>query len=397
LHDTSTKFTRIRAIDAGSFEVQVGELLAALTVSHDRAVPSLDLRTWTFGFMNNTSIVACGLSHAKAIAVAYAMGLQEALIIEDDVSMSTIQEVAHNAELIWSILEQMVSSLPAGWQILQLSPLVINPEKAAAMHNDLMRDQRMWSKRCSCAGDDYMAWGAGAYMISRDGMRAFLETYLPQYLHASIIEAEAFSGLFDFQDTFTSLTADVWVYELPEVYVTHLPLLAPTEAVAQHSTRVSKSRFYHATMPTTQREAFHVALSALASNGFFNNLARNDLIQNALNQTRSMHNEHKQDHTRTTSGPRYALLLDLGMHTAALTATNVTDTHDWVVDVSTAAQRLRLHLLLEQLNVWQARFWTTMVNSYFRRCHFDLRPTKIVSCVSSDKPEDWSSYCASVR
>jgi GR25 family glycosyltransferase involved in LPS biosynthesis len=373
------KVTRISGVDASNFVMEAvnDELSTYITLYADEASSEkpkskkLHARTWQFGTMNKSAVVGCGLSHAKAIAAAYAMGLQEALIIEDDISMTIISE-RNNAQVVWSCLRGMMNSLPDDWHVLQLSTLIFNPDTAVAMHNDLMSDQRMWSKRTSCAGDSSMVWGAGAYMISRAGMHAFLRMHLPQLLRSSVTEAHAFAGWFDFRDTVTSLISDVWLYELDEVYVTHLPLFLPADYVAQASTIHAHGN--NSVMQTTQQELLGVAINALNAVGMLDDPANNKLYANALRQTQLI-NEQKRVHSRQHSeGPKYVLLLDVGMH-ASGTHTSGVDAPVRLVDVTTAAQRLQLHLQLEQTSPWKAKFWSTLLNSYIRRCHqYDLRP-----------------------
>jgi GR25 family glycosyltransferase involved in LPS biosynthesis len=373
------KVTRIGGVDASNFVMEAvknDQLSTYITLYADEAssekpkLKKLQARIWQFGMSNKSAIVGCGLSHAKAIAVAYAMGLQEALIIEDDISMTTISD-HNNAQVIWSCLRGMINSLPGDWQILQLFTTIINPDKAVAMHNDLMSDQRMWSKRTHCAGDSYMAWGTGAYMISRAGMHDFLQAFMPQFLDSSLSKAHAFAGYFDFRDLATSLVADVWLYELNEVYVTHLPLFLPADGVAETSTISSHGN--NSVMHTTQQELLGVAITALNAAGMLDEPTNYQLYAAALRQTQLI-NEKRRVHRRQQSqGPKYVLLLDVGMHASGAHTAGV-NAPVRLVDVTTAAQRLQLHLLLEQANPWIAKFWSTLLNSYIRRCHqYDLR------------------------
>jgi GR25 family glycosyltransferase involved in LPS biosynthesis len=373
------KVIRISAVDASSLVMEAAhdELSTYLTLyagepsSGHPTSEKLQVRIWQFGMMNKSAIVGCGLSHAKAIAVAYAMGLEEALIIEDDISMTTISN-GNNAQNVWSCLRGMINSLPGDWQILQLFTTIINPDKAVAMHNDLMSDQRMWSKRTSCTEDSPMVWGAGAYVISRAGMHAFLRTHLPQFLHSSVTEAQAFAGWYDFRDTATSLISDVWLYELDNVYVTHLPLFLPAEYVAQTSTIHAHGNY--SVMQTTQQELLRVAIDALKGVGMFDDLANNKLYAQALRQTQLIHEEKRMRRRNQSQGPKYVLLLDVGMHASGAHTSGV-EAPLRLADVTTAAQRLQLHLLLEQTGLWKAKFWSTLLNSYIRRCHqYDLRP-----------------------
>jgi GR25 family glycosyltransferase involved in LPS biosynthesis len=106
----SKQWKRIDAINAYEFDFYQNytELSVHLTIDAQRRkhrACKLDLKAWTFGTSGSLSAVACGLSHAKAIATAYTMGLQEVLILEDDMGLMHLSaDGAKNHSLVWSCL-----------------------------------------------------------------------------------------------------------------------------------------------------------------------------------------------------------------------------------------------------------------------------------------------------
>jgi GR25 family glycosyltransferase involved in LPS biosynthesis len=87
-----TSSTRISAIDASLFsrtdvEEEVSTYATLHTDNNSSKQATMQARIWRFGLAGRMSTLGCGLSHDKAIAVAYALGLQEVLIIEVDVEM----------------------------------------------------------------------------------------------------------------------------------------------------------------------------------------------------------------------------------------------------------------------------------------------------------------------
>jgi GR25 family glycosyltransferase involved in LPS biosynthesis len=50
----------------------------------------MQLTAWSFGVGGSLAAIGCALSHVKAVAIAYAMGLPEELILEDDISSASL-------------------------------------------------------------------------------------------------------------------------------------------------------------------------------------------------------------------------------------------------------------------------------------------------------------------
>ena len=88
-HYTELSWTRVQGIDGRQLVLDsIDEEHTTLARHYDETgLTSLSVRTWTVGLDGRAANLACGLSHAKAIAVAYAMGLEQSLIVEDDVQL----------------------------------------------------------------------------------------------------------------------------------------------------------------------------------------------------------------------------------------------------------------------------------------------------------------------
>lgn len=147
-------FSRVDAIDAATFTfLEVGDGGMSLRVVgppfHSKATssnssssgsddempqpqPCIDVLIWAFDSRQRLTTVGCGLSHLKAIAMAYAAGLQEVLIMEDDVApIDLLGDSGNgnggegwrgeaNAAMVWTYLRAMIDSLPADWTLLQV-------------------------------------------------------------------------------------------------------------------------------------------------------------------------------------------------------------------------------------------------------------------------------------
>eukprot|EP00953_Heterococcus_sp_UTEX-ZZ885_P012438 7132-Heterococcus_DN1.PRE.4 len=130
-----TKSTRISAIDASQFSRRdVDEELSTYATLHtgnnSSTQATMQARIWRFGLAGRITTLGCGLSHAKAIAVVYAMGLEQVLIIEDDVEMIQLTtDTNRNSAMIWHYLRSIIESLPADWLILQVFTTIFDDNK----------------------------------------------------------------------------------------------------------------------------------------------------------------------------------------------------------------------------------------------------------------------------
>jgi GR25 family glycosyltransferase involved in LPS biosynthesis len=177
-------------------------------------------------------IIGAGLSHAKAIAIAYAMGLEHAIILEDDMRMAH-NELGVERTTVWDLVRMVMESLPANWQILQLSHFWAGTRLSIEL--DQLRQGRVWSRRDALLSDQ-AKWGAGSYVISRRGMEEFLRSHMRSYLHASLADAHQFCLREDFRRSTTNVSPDYWIYYTSNVFSLHLPLFLPDSSVAAGST-----------------------------------------------------------------------------------------------------------------------------------------------------------------
>jgi GR25 family glycosyltransferase involved in LPS biosynthesis len=369
------QWTRVDAIDAHLLEIvdtQHQLSIHATLAARGSATSVLQARTWRFGLWGSTSTLGCGLSHAKAIAVAYSMGLQEALIIEDDIQMINLSDQVDNGQMVWHYLRQLVNSLPDNWDVLQVFNTIYSPRKAYEMHNQLMQ-HILWMRKDHCSSDDHLVLGAGAYLISRKGMHSFLSRHLPQFLHATQAEAESFGGFMDFRDSAISSVSDMWIYDLDNVYTSNLPLFIPADHVAQYSTihSLKNGSTLAAFMPSEQLQALQVSLGTLRSAGMFTvtpsgSSSSSSVLKRALLKTREQF--ERSDQLRLSFGrpSKIVLMLELSLHGSTADRTGL-ETPFIVYDITRADQRLEMLLVLEQISPWQARFWKTMVNLFFSR------------------------------
>jgi GR25 family glycosyltransferase involved in LPS biosynthesis len=362
--------TGISAVDASQFSrTDVVEELSTYATLHtsnnSSTLATMQARIWRFGLAGRISTLGCGLSHAKAIAVAYAMGLEEVLIIEDDVEMIQFsKDPSRNSAMIWHYLRSLIQSLPVDWSILQVFTTIFDDKKLSHVQQRIT-DHVLWSQRKHCSGNDYMLWGAGAYIINRKGMRQFLSQHLPDVLDITPNEAHAFHGHFDLRDSTITAVADIWLYATGGVYTSLMPLFVPAASVAKFSTITQHN--LESVMTREQATAVNNMITTLLFDRVFDN---NTILQEALQHTRHFHSAQLRDKIsiiNSIATARYAVLLELGLH-GVNAETQGTDTDVQLYDVTTAAQRLQLRLHLEQSNPYKAKFWSRLIDLYFQQC-----------------------------
>ena len=95
--------------------------------------------------------LACSLSHLKAIKTAYVSGVENALIIEDDVIIYRIPD-----------MEKLIHTAPKNWEILQLLTL----------------DYRTYYKKHVWVRHTDKQYTAAVYLINRQGMKKVLDRYI---------------------------------------------------------------------------------------------------------------------------------------------------------------------------------------------------------------------------
>jgi GR25 family glycosyltransferase involved in LPS biosynthesis len=327
----------------------------------------LQLHTWSIGVLGGAETFGCALSHVKAIAVAYGMGLTSALIMEDD--MYPIPLPSESSVQTWRYLDELLASLPTGWKVLQIATNIFNGHKIAEIQAAVTEDI-LWSIRDSCSGTDSMLWGAGAYVVSRNGMHEFLLRHAPSMLTATVQQAEQMCLTIDARASTTSTTADYWVYDMSDVYYSHVPLFAPSEDIAALST-IQVSGVISA-MPSLQIEAVATSVAHLKQRGILSPSTENDQLQAALFKTQQ---RHLATRLRIIGDAQYVLIADLSIdsfhsHVASFTSHSIYA----VYNITTELQRQTLHERFASASASLAAFWHTMIDIYFSKCHATALP-----------------------
>jgi hypothetical protein len=67
-------------------------------------------------------------------------------------------------------------------------------------------------------------------------MHEFISRYIPQFLHATVQQAEQFCAVLDVRSSAPTTIADFWVYDMSDVYYSHIPLFLPLAVLAAGST-----------------------------------------------------------------------------------------------------------------------------------------------------------------
>eukprot|EP00611_Tribonema_gayanum_P023949 TRINITY_DN5147_c0_g1_i6.p1 TRINITY_DN5147_c0_g1~~TRINITY_DN5147_c0_g1_i6.p1 ORF type:complete len:525 (+),score=76.78 TRINITY_DN5147_c0_g1_i6:340-1914(+) len=371
---TSSQITRVDAIDAQRFIST--EIANELTLQVQ--LPCLQVRAFMLGSWSRPPILAAGLSHAKAVAVTYAMGVSHALILEDDmepVPFSNADNANRAAHMsTWRYISHIIGTLPAGWQVLQLSSLVYTKEKADLLGAEI-RNGRLWSHRDRCSGTSYTLWGAGAYIISRDGMEAFLSRYARPFLRASVTDAEAFCGRIDLRRLAVGVVPDMLMYDFKQVYVSHLPLFRPAPDISTQSTvQAEYTSFLEGLLSgdwlqEARRLAVGIAAPAAAAAGSASAGAASGSscpMPHAAEETCS-------DCAGSSDGSlqRRAFILfpDLLLHGHHNRVTHTgLPVPQQPVDVTSTADRMRFYALVDSVDARATPLWQHLLSTYFIVC-----------------------------
>jgi GR25 family glycosyltransferase involved in LPS biosynthesis len=364
----SKQWTRVDAINAYDFNLYQNytELLVHLTIDaqhRKHRACKLDLQAWTFGTSGSLSAVACRFSHAKAITVAYAMGVQEVLILEDDMGLMHLSaDSAKNHNLVWSYLRHVLDSLPAGWKVLQASTLIFSLPKIHAIQTAVL-DGILWSKRDGCTGTDFALWGAGAYVMSRRGMHDFISRHMPQFLHATVKEAEQFCAVLDVRNSAPTTIGDFWVYDMSDVYYSHIPLFLPLAAIAAGST--VQTELGSSNMQPEQYQSVLASIQHLTQRGILTDATDHTKLVQALRYTQQQHPAANDQHELS----RYILIPGFGMDAQHA---NVTQTGALLniaaYDITTLEARQQFYEDVSALDEWSSLLWRTQLDSYMHKC-----------------------------
>eukprot|EP00953_Heterococcus_sp_UTEX-ZZ885_P038376 19690-Heterococcus_DN1.PRE.1 len=223
----------------------------------------------------------------------------------------------------------------------------------------------LWSERDGCSGTHFSMWGAAAYVMSRRGMHEFISRHMPQLLSATVQQAEDFCVNLDVRSTAPTTVADNWVYDMSDVYYSHIPLFMPLASIASGST-VQLSQAI-STMPESQFASVSASVEYLQQDGVLNedNADKTRLIA-ALQYTQSCHYQSKKQHSDNI---KFVLIPDLDIDALHVNATQTgADTSIAAIEVTTHEQRLQLYKELDHVPEWTNKLWHTLIESYFTKC-----------------------------
>jgi GR25 family glycosyltransferase involved in LPS biosynthesis len=228
------RWSRIQGVDGEELDHFADHQNLSIVLNSAAPACQMQLTAWSFGTGGSLSTIGCALSHIKVVAIAYAMGLSEVLILEDDISSASLDPAGPEGFADGSYLRALLNSLPDKWTVMQVSFLVFEGQTIIQLH-DRVQAGVLWSERNSCTGTDFNLWGTGAYVMSRHGMRQFLSKHAPEFLLTTKEEAEQFCEALDTRSTAISILADILVYDMPGVYYSHIPLFLPDDRSAAQS------------------------------------------------------------------------------------------------------------------------------------------------------------------
>jgi hypothetical protein len=215
---------------------------------------------------------------------------------------------------------------------------------------------------CGCTGTDFNLWCAGAYVMSRKGMRRFLTRHAPQYLHTTKQEAKQFCEALDTRVTAVSILADVRVYDMPGVHYSHIPLFLPDDrAAAQSHIKIAD---FNSLVSEQQLQMTLQSIAHLQQSGILSGFSPGYAMTAALKATSEAHSKSQAFETVS-----YVLIPDFGIdplhrlerHTGPLLSTAA-------VDVTTATAR---DLFIDHVSVSHPAaglLWSTLLSSYFAKC-----------------------------
>ena len=115
---------------------------------------------------NKPNTNACIASHLLAIKTAYDNGLEEVLVIEDDINLEILDKTWEELQLIWNSHKDNTDIL----QIHSASGFAIQH-----LYIDVLQNGQM--KIVDKVGDYLNCWGTTGYIIHRSGMERFIQFY----------------------------------------------------------------------------------------------------------------------------------------------------------------------------------------------------------------------------
>jgi hypothetical protein len=242
--------------------------------------------------------------------------------------------------------------------VLQASTLIFSLPRIHAIERAVLNGI-LWSKRDGCTGSDFAMWGTGAYVMSRRGMHEFITRHMPVMLHSNVQEAEQL----DLRAATSCTIADHWVFDMDNVYYSHIPLMLPVAAIAAGST--VQTELGSSNMQPEQYQSVKASITHLQKVGILTHEIDQHKLMQVLQYTR-------QQHLRATTQDelsRYILIPDLGIDAQHA---NVTQTGVLLdipaYDVTQAAAREVFYEHVSALDEWSSRLWRTQLKSYMHKC-----------------------------
>jgi hypothetical protein len=210
----------------------------------------------------------------------------------------------------------------------------------------------------------------GMWANGRAGMHEFLSRHAPSMLAAAMQEAERFCTVIDARASTTSTTADYWLYDMSDVYYSHIPLFAPSKVVAASSTIPVEGVL--SAMPALQDDAVVASITHLLQRGIISASTDNNALHAALHNTQRTHVATRLKHTRNMN---YVLIADISIDSFHTHDLSFTDHSVYAVHEITLAQsRSALYKILAQQSKALAAFWQTMIESYATKCYAAALP-----------------------
>jgi hypothetical protein len=246
--------------------------------------------------------------------------------------------------------------------VLQASTLIFSLPRIHAIERAVLNGI-LWSKRDGCTGSDFAMWGTGAYVMSRRGMHEFITRHMPVMLHSNVQEAEQFCVNLDLRAATSCTIADHWVFDMDNVYYSHIPLMLPVAAIAAGST--VQSELGSSNMQPEQYESVVASVQHLKRLGILTDAIDQTKLLQALQYTQ----QHRLTATAQNELSRYILIPDLGIDAQHV---NVTQTGVLLdipaYDVTTLEARQQFYIQVAASDEWSSRLWRTQLESYMHKC-----------------------------
>eukprot|EP00953_Heterococcus_sp_UTEX-ZZ885_P001171 1136-Heterococcus_DN1.PRE.1 len=199
--------------------------------------------------------------------------------------------------------------------------------------------------------------------MSRRGMHEFISRHMPQFLHATVQEAEQFCAVLDVRTSAPTTIADFWVYDMNDVYDSHIPLFLPLAAIAAGST--VQTELGSSNMQPEQYESVVASIQQLTQVGILTQAIDKSKLVQALQYTLEQHLAA----TAQSELRRYVLIPDLGIDAQHANVTQTGVLLDLTAyDVTTLDAREQFYKDVSALDKCSSLLWRTQLESYMHKC-----------------------------